>query len=387
MSSVVPTNRSPDAAVTADSGRLVRVLHVFPTFAYGGVSLRVVDVANRLPGGYEHLCIALDGRTEAAQKLSPGTSWTCVDLPGSTRRWPGPVVEAVAAIRQAAPDLLCTYNWGAMDWALANTLGPRLPHVHFESGFGREEVSRTLRRRDLYRRLALRGAVALVVPSQVLATLAGRKKWIAGDRIRHVVNGVDLDFFRPPNGPDRRQGGDPVVATVTPLRPEKGLDRLIRLFARVAERVPARLVVCGDGPERASLDTLRRELNLGDRVTFVGQQADVRPVLHECQVFAMSSHTEQMPNALLQAMGCARPVVAFDAGDIAAMVPAAQRPYVVDQSDDAGFVTGLVELLSDPSAPVALGAANRRRAEAAYDIADMVAAYDRLYRTATGRVE
>jgi glycosyltransferase involved in cell wall biosynthesis len=94
-----------------------------------------------------------------------------------------------------------------------------------------------------------------------------------------------------------------------------------------------------------------------------------------------------MPNALLQAMACARPVVAFEAGDIAAMVPAAQRRYVVDQADDAGFVTRLVELLRHPSASGALGAANRRRAEAAYDIADMVAAYDRLYRAATGRVE
>jgi glycosyltransferase involved in cell wall biosynthesis len=363
------------------------VLHVFPTFAYGGVPLRIVDVANRLSGIYEHACVALDGRTEAAQRLSHGTAWTCLDVPKSQRRWPRPVVEAVAAIRKAAPDLLCTYNWGAMDWALANTLGPRLPHVHFESGFGREEASRTLRRRDLYRRLALRGAAALVVPSQALATLAGRRKWIADDRIRHLANGVDLDFYRPPTGPQQRHDGEPVVATVTPLRAEKGLDRLIRLFAQVTRRVPARLVVCGDGPERPRLEALRRESNLDDRVTFVGQQADVRPVLHRCQVFAMSSHTEQMPNALLQAMACARPVVAFEAGDIAVMVPAAQRRYVVDQADDAGFVTRLVELLRDPSASGVLGAANRRRAETAYDIADMVAAYDRLYRAATGRVE
>jgi glycosyltransferase involved in cell wall biosynthesis len=99
-------------------------------------------------------------------------------------------------------------------------------------------------------------------------------------------------------------------------------------------------------------------------------------------VFALTSATEQMPNALLQAMAMARPVVAFDAGDVARILPDSDPGQVLAQDDEDGFTAALARLLGSHALRQRLGRENRARAEQAYDMTAMVAAYDRLYRAA-----
>jgi hypothetical protein len=97
-----------------------------------------------------------------------------------------------STIRAARPDLLLTYNWGAIEWALANRLAPLCRHVHFEDGFGPDEADgRQLARRVWLRRLALSGRSEIVVPSRLLERIA-RERWrFAARRVRYIPNGVD----------------------------------------------------------------------------------------------------------------------------------------------------------------------------------------------------
>ena len=364
----------------------VRLLHVFPTFAVGGVQVRIAEVARRLGGAYAHTLLALDGRTDALARTDPANPWTLIDPSGLSglKRLPA-IRRALAA---AGADILCTYNFGAMDWALANRLGPRLAHLHFESGFGPEEAVKPLRRRSLYRRLALARVDRLVVPSHGLMENAAAHRWAAPARIRHVVNGVDLAHYHPAArvAPLLETADDvPTVVAVAPLRTEKRLDRLIALFARAAAHRPDRLLLCGSGPCADALRAQAGATGLGDRIVLAGQIDDVRRALTPTSVFALTSVTEQMPNALLQAMAMARPVVAFDAGDVARILPASDPPQTFDQADADGFAGALSRLLDDAGLRARLGRANRERAEAAYDMGAMVAAYDRLYRDALER--
>ncbi|HTH17443.1 MAG TPA: glycosyltransferase, partial [Magnetospirillum sp.] len=277
------------------------------------------------------------------------------------------------------PDLLLTYNWGSMEWALANL--PHLaPHVHVEDGFGPDEASGQLFRRVMFRRLVLAWGSVVVLPSRTLCAIAAEQWRLNPGRLRYIPNGIDLERFGRPctEGEDlRRRPGEVLVGTVAALRPEKNLGRLIEAFAQVPPAISARLVIVGGGPERERLEATVRRLRLEDNVLLLGPMAAPERVLSQLDIFALSSDTEQMPVSLIEAMASGLPVAACDVGDVRRMLPQDNWPYVVPP-DAARLAESLRVLACTPDLRRRLGQANRAHAIASYDQAGMVAAWGRL---------
>jgi glycosyltransferase involved in cell wall biosynthesis len=97
------------------------------------------------------------------------------------------------------------------------------------------------------------------------------------------------------------------------LAPQKGFDLLIRAFASIAGQFKDwRVVILGDGPDRYQLAGLARSLWVERQVTFAGYQSDPLAWLRHASLFVLSSRYEGFPNALLEAMQCGLPVIAFD---------------------------------------------------------------------------
>lgn len=353
-----------------------RLLHVFSTFAVGGPQVRFCTLANAFGPDWKHDVIAMDGDIACRDRLRPGIPITfpaIVQRKGDTL---GNVRRFRRALPQLNPDVLVTYNWGAIEWAMANTLaGYR--HVHIEDGFGPEERDRQIYRRVLFRRLFLRRAT-LVVPSQNLWRIA-KEVWRLPRRLRYVPNGIDLARFDPASGgPPAAPRAVPVIGTVAALRPEKNLGRLLRAFALVRRQAPARLVIVGDGPERGALEELAASLGLGPDVQFAGHLADPARAYRGLDVFALSSDTEQMPLSVLEAMAAGLPVAATDVGDVAAMLAEPNRRFVTPP-DDAALATALGTLLERPALRRELGQANRAAAERDFDQQAMIRAYADLF--------
>ena len=359
------------------------LLHVFPGFTIGGAQMRMVAVANHFGPAFRHSIISLSGQTEAAARLDDAVP---ARLPAAPPPKPG-LLDSVrrcrALLRDIRPDLLVTHNWGSIDWAIANAL-VGLPHVHIEDGFGPDERSRQLPRRVWTRRLVLRRAT-VVLPSRTLERIATGLWRLPRRHVRYIPNGIDLARFAPaaPNAaaPPPWPRDRPVIGTVAGLRPEKNLARLLDAFARLRATRPARLVIVGDGPERAALAARAASLGIAGDVTFAGATADTPRAYRGFDIFALSSDTEQMPLSLLEAMGCALPVAATNVGDVAGMLAEGNRRFVVAQ-DAQALADALAALLADPQAARALGAANRARAVRDFDQAAMFAAYAALFRAA-----
>lgn len=361
------------------------IVHVFPSFGAGGVPIRITAVINALADRCRHTILSLDGTRTAAERIDPGIDHEVVVRGIDKSRPVNTLLRIAQNLRRFRPDLLLTYNWGSTEWALVNGFTQRARHIHFESGFGPEEAQRQLPRRVLFRRLALRSAERIVVPSQNLVGIV-RDVWrIPPDRILYIANGVDCDRFAAPPDPGIVPGwsapgdGRLVVGTVAPLRTEKNLSRLIHAFAGLPDACKGALLIVGDGAERDRLRETAISCGVGDRTCFAGYIAEPEKVYGLMDVFAMSSDTEQMPNALLQAMAAGRPVVATDVGDIKPIVAPENRPYVVPVDDESAYTAALRRMLESQSERAAIGAANRERARSDYAMPRMLEAYERLF--------
>ncbi len=360
--------------------RALRILHVFSTFAVGGPQRRFAAIANHFGSHFHHVVRAMDGRTDARYLLGDGASveLTTDSFPRgnllATRR------TARRMLEEARPDVLVTYNWGAVEWAMANW-PPLVRHIHIEDGFGPEEADRQLRRRVWFRRAVLRDST-VVLPSQTLVRIATEIWKLDPARLKYIPNGIPCARFG--GSPDAHltqqfRGQGPVIGTVATLRREKALDRLIAAFAEVRARRPAHLVIAGDGPERLALERAVGDRALFRHVTFTGQVAQPERILGAFDIFAVSSDTEQMPLSVLEAMAAALPVAATDAGDIMDMVAAENRQLVVAKTASS-LANALHRLLDDAGLRARLGAANRARALSHYDEAQMFESYDRIFR-------
>ncbi len=354
------------------------VLHVLPGFGVGGIQVRLARIVNALGRCFRHTILSLDGDISCRERIDPA-----LDVVVESLAMRGRIVARLDAcarrIRRAAPDLLATYNWDAIEWAMANQMFARVRHLHFEDGFGPEEAVRPLWRRGILRRLALMRTAAVVVPSHALERVAIDRWQLPASRVIHLPNGVEVGDFRDtPAGEPlfARRADEIVVGTVAPLRPEKNLARLLGAFNRV-DQPSVRLAIVGDGGERPMLEMLADGLGIADRVLFVGAVREPQRALALFDIFALSSDTEQMPMTVLEAMAAGLPVVAVDVGDLKHMLAPANRAFVVPRGE-AALAEALAALVADGGRRHALGRLNRVHVSAKYPFARMLEGYRRL---------
>ncbi len=351
------------------------ILHLHSTFAHGGKEARAVRLMNAFGPRLRHTVVsAMPEQMGAAEAIAADVSVAFPkDAPPLAGR-PAPARFRALARYQRGFDLVLTYNWGALDAVMAHRRwgrgGP--PLIHHEDGFGADEAVRTRPSRDLYRRVALTAARALVVPSETLERIA-RTRW--GVRPVRIANGIALDRFAAPSAdpwPSPR-GHGVRVATVAGLREVKNLPRLVRALAGLN----VDLVIAGEGPERGAIEAEAARLGLGDRLALPGFLADPARLLTHADLFALSSDSEQFPISVVEAMAAGLPVAATDVGDVRAMVADANRPFVV--TGEAALARAIGSLAADPELRATVGAANRAVARERYDERSMIAAYESLY--------
>lgn len=362
------------------------LVHVLPTFAPGGVQIRLSYLINHLQLPVRHTIIAMDGDFSCRSRVD-GQAAVDYRPPPAASGLAGRIRAYRRELLALRPDLLLTFQWGAVEWALANRFRPMVRHMHLESGFGVEEADGQFARRVWMRRLALGRVERLIVPSITLAAIATRDWWVRPDKVLYIPNGVDCAKYAQNPVPGSVPGfvkaaGEKIVGTLTPLRPEKNLPRLIRAFAVASRREgvgPARLLILGEGMERPKLTALAQELGIADKVLLPGHCDAPEQALGWFDLYAISSDTEQMPNSVNQAMAAGKAVVGLDVGDVRHIVSDPNKPWIVAKGDEAAFADAMTRLLQDDAARAAVGVANAAHVRATYDLDAMVAAYRRVW--------
>lgn len=354
------------------------LLHVFSTFEVGGPQVRFAAMVNHFGREFRHGIFAMDGSYAANARLDAGLDTFYPEVKVTKGETLANVRRFRAALKELRPDALVTYNWGAIEWGMANWPA-MVRHIHIADGFGPEEAHRQLPRRALTRRVVLARST-LVFPSRTIEKIAKDIWKLSPRRMRLIPNGIDCTRFevaRPPISAWPPSG--PTIGTVAVLRREKNLGRLLDAFRLVRNAMPCRLVIAGDGPERAALEAHAASLSLGEDVTFTGYTAETERIYAGLDLFALSSDTEQMPTSVLEAMAAGLPIVSTHVGDVHAMIAPENKEFLVPLETPA-LADAIVALLKNPARMRSLGDANHKIALRDFDQAVMFDAYRKLFR-------
>jgi glycosyltransferase involved in cell wall biosynthesis len=379
--------------MTARAGATTRILHLHSTFAAGGKERRAVRLMNAFGPRVVHAIVSgIPGETLAAREISRALTveWPS-DFPSLTGL-PTPARLQRLARAMRGYDLVLTYNWGAMDAVMANTLFGEFyglpPLMHHEDGFNADEQAGPKPKRNWYRRIALGRAHGLVVPSETLEEVALTTWAQPIGRVQRIANGIDTAAFAKPPKADALRGiikrkGELWIGTLAGLRPVKNLPALVRAFAGTPEQW--QLVIVGEGPEELAIRAEAERLGIEDRVHLPGFAPDPARYVGLFDIFALSSRSEQFPISLVEAMAAGLAAVAPDVGDIADMVSEENRPLIVPADDEPALAEAIERLAGDATLRLRLGKANRVKARGCYDEKTMIDAYRRLYAGAMGR--
>ena len=351
-----------------------------------GTPLRVGMVIGQLStGGAEGqlrtLCEGLDAAVARA---------TVYCLSGQTEPY-GPVLEKagiavrvlaggrlqrVRALRAAlaADRIDVVHAWlfiaNAFAWAATRGGGPPLVT-------SARNCKRSGRLLDLLNRRAFADSAAIIVNSRQVRDYITHVYAAPADRIAVVYNAIDLDRFQPPERV--RPAHAPRVVMVGRLVAQKNPLLFVAAAAALRLRLPAvRFQLIGDGPMRAEIEAASDAAGIAEALELAGERRDVPALLHDADLFWLTSDWEGLPNAVLEAMAAGVPVVATDVGGTAELVEAGVEGYVVRAGDRDGFVERSLEILGDPERLAHMRGAARARA-ARFGRAQMVAATQAVY--------
>lgn len=196
-----------------------------------------------------------------------------------------------------------------------------------------------------------------------------------------IHNFVDTDRFLPGCRRDCFcQEGEKVIMHVSNFRAVKRVTDVVRVFRKVLDKTPARLVMVGEGPEKLSAVGVAKQLGIMDKITFLGNHANIEQILPCADLILQPSEHESFGLVALEAMSCEIPVVATAAGGTTEVVEHAITGYLCEVGDIDAMAGYAVCVLNDPEHAAALGQAGRVRALQCFPRDKMLREYEDLYK-------
>jgi N-acetyl-alpha-D-glucosaminyl L-malate synthase BshA len=178
--------------------------------------------------------------------------------------------------------------------------------------------------------------------------------------------------------------GEAVLAHASNFRPVKRVNDVIHVFAQVHEKVPSKLVMIGDGPDRAEAERLCRELGIVNDVRFLGKQTALPEILSATDLFLMPSLSESFGLSALEAMSCGVPVLSTSVGGLPEVNVHGTTGYISEIGDVDRMARYAIELLTNDRKYKQFSKAARDRAVSNFSSNDIVPMYENYYRRVLG---
>lgn len=355
----------------ANPARRLRVAHVTLGLDMGGLEKMLVEFARHAdPDRFDLRFVSLTGRGDLGNSIE-NAGWPVIPMDAPSGFRPGLIVQLGRLFRLWQIDVVHTHDDRPLIHAApASRMAGASCIIHTRHG----QSPHLTRRQTWLVNLASRFVDHFVCVSEDAARRT-IQHGVSANRVRTIWNGIDIDHFAFV-GPSLR---GPIV-TVARLSPEKGIDQLIRAAALAIRETPVlRVEIAGDGPCRADLQCLARQLGVAEHVRFLGQVQDVAGLLARASVFVLPSVSEGVSLTLLEAMARGLPVVATRVGGNVEVVVEGRTGNLVPAQDARALADAMQRLWLNPELARDMGMEGRRRVEQYFDIRRVVADYEALY--------
>ncbi len=361
-------------------------MQVVLTLDPGGTERLVIDIVRSLVHEVASSVCCLDGRGAWAAELErAGVEVLTIERRPGFHPSVGWRIASLAAARGV--DVLHCHHYSPFVYGQLASLASRRLRIVFTEHGRLSDAPRSLKRRIV-------NPILGRLPSAIVAVSDDLKRHMVEEglparRIEVIHNGIDPGPRLTPADRSRARqelgfaDGDLVIGTCGRLDPVKDLPTLLDAFGRVSEKCgAARLLIIGEGPERARLEAHSRAAGLTERVTFAGYRRDVRALLPAFDMYVNSSIHEGVSLTLLEAMSAALPIVATRVGGTPEVIGDRETGLLVPARSSAALAAAMERLLCEPESRAALGGAARARLEREFTTSAMVARYLDAYRAA-----
>ena len=208
--------------------------------------------------------------------------------------------------------------------------------------------------------------------------------------IEVIRNFVNCDFYKADPElitkmrPQYAAPDEKLLVHLSNFRPVKRIADVVKVFARVAEAMPARLMLIGDGPDRSTAEYLARKLGVRDRIHFLGKQDNVNELLPVADLMLMPSEMESFGLAALESMACRVPAIATRVGGVPELIDDGTNGILCEVGDVDAMALAAIDLLGDAGWLEAMQAAARKTAQDHFCASTIISLYENYYRRVIG---
>lgn len=358
------------------------ILYLTYSLNVGGLEKMVLDLAVRVNKGPYSVAVCAfeqEGALTAEFERNNVPALNLSKKPGLDLAL---VKNLLAIVKERGIDIVHTHD--ATPWlygGILKMIHPQIKLVHTEHS----NVPGNSSKLKILEYLLAKISNVVIADSQAVADFLVKKAKISSKSIKIIYNGIDVDRFAaskisidPGAQPKDREPAK--IGITARLAAVKDHTTLLQAFRRVLnETKEVELWIIGDGELAGELKKVSKDLNINEQVKFLGNRDDVPEILKTINIFTLSSKSEGLSLAILEAMAAALPVVATEVGGNPEIVISGTTGLLVPPANPEKLAQSILHLLNDKNLALSMGQQGRARVLDKFNINTMVQEYQQIY--------
>lgn len=351
-----------------------KIIYIITSLGFGGAEMMLLDLARRLPEERFEVKVAtvVGGGPLVSDFREAGIEVRVFEKKGKISL--GVIWKIWRFLRQERPEIVHTHLFGGDTWGRAAAILARVPTIistehntNLDEGWIKRKVKKFF---SFFTK-------KIVAVSEAVRAYSVARDRIKAKKIVVIPNGIDLQKFV--SLPEKEFGAPPVIGTIGRLEEQKGHKYLLEALNQI-KTIPWILWVVGDGSLKTQLERLAKDLNMRERIIFLGARKNIPEILSGIDIFVMPSLWEGLGLAVLEAAAAGKPIVASRVGGIPEIINDGETGILVEPKNVKSLADGLEHVLLGVAEAKAMGERARKFVSENYGVERVAGDYEKLYR-------